>query len=100
MKGFLLDSNGDVVIKSGKIQMTEGDDLVRQTIRTVLGTNKGEWVFDQNEGINFKNILGKMGASSENESSENKALKQYYENILEDTSELSARLAKRLDGET
>lgn len=61
MKGFALDNKGDVVIgdKGRQIQMIEGNELLTQTIDSVLGTNKGEWFANEDEGITFGNILGK-----------------------------------------
>lgn len=60
MRDFLLDQNGDVVIKSGDIKMTKSNsELLLQKIKTVLGTNKGEWIFDQEQGIDYRIILVK-----------------------------------------
>lgn len=59
MKGFMLDEHGDVVIQNGKIQMIDGSDLLLQKANSVLGTNKGEWPLNPDEGIVFQNILGK-----------------------------------------
>lgn len=59
MKGFLLDENGDVVIRNGDIVLCEGDELTAQTCTTTIGTNKGEWFLNEEEGINFRNILTK-----------------------------------------
>ena len=59
MQNFMLDESGDVIIKSGAIQMIDGNNLLLQTVRTVLGTNKKEWFLNKDEGINFKNILKK-----------------------------------------
>lgn len=39
--------------------MINGNDLIRQTVETNLGTNKGEWFLDIDEGIEFSNLLGK-----------------------------------------
>lgn len=58
MKGFKVNSDGDLIIDND-IEMTNDMDLIRQTIQTVLGTNKGEWFFNVDEGINFDNILTK-----------------------------------------
>ena len=58
MQGFKLE-NGDILIEKGEIQMTSGADLLRQTVETVLNTNKGEWWLDVDEGITYSNILGK-----------------------------------------
>ena len=59
MRGFALDSSGDVIMKDGDIVFTGGDDLTRQTMETVLGTNKGEWFNNEDEGIRFSHVLGK-----------------------------------------
>lgn len=60
MRDFLLDQNGDVVIKSGDIKMTKSNsELLLQKIKTVLGTNKGEWIFDKEQGIDYRIILVK-----------------------------------------
>ena len=58
IKGFAL-KDGDVVIKNNKIVMVKDDELLRQTVECVVGTNKGEWPLNTNEGIVFQNILGK-----------------------------------------
>ena len=59
MKNFKLDESGDVIIKNNDIAVIENNDLILQTIKTILGTNKREWFLNLNEGINFKNILKK-----------------------------------------
>lgn len=59
MKGFKLDERGDIVFEKGKIAFVEDINLTVQTIRTVMGTNKGEWFLNDNEGIDFDFILGK-----------------------------------------
>ena len=59
MKSFALDSNGDLIIENNEIRMVENEELKRQTIETTIGTNKGEWFFNWEQGINFSNILGK-----------------------------------------
>ena len=45
---------GDIVI-----QMISGDNLLKQKVQTVLGSNKGEWILNRDEGIEFSDILGK-----------------------------------------
>ena len=59
MNGFLLDKNGDVAMKDGVIQMVSGDELTAQKVKSVLGTNKGEWFLNPEEGIEFFYLLGK-----------------------------------------
>lgn len=54
-----MDSTGDVLIENNEIQMVEGDELLRQTVQSIIETNKGEWFEDWDEGIEFSNILGK-----------------------------------------
>lgn len=39
--------------------MVEGKELIRQKVQEVINTNKGEWFFDWEQGIEFSNILGK-----------------------------------------
>lgn len=58
MKGFAL-KNGDVLIEQNRIQMVSGNELLRQTVESVLQTNKREWFLNWQEGINFYNLLGK-----------------------------------------
>lgn len=60
VKGFQLDGAGDVQILNNEIQMIDGNDLLRQTVEAVLSTNKGEWFLNEQEGITFANILGKL----------------------------------------
>ena len=33
MKGFALDSNGDVIIENNKIKMVDGTELIRQAVQ-------------------------------------------------------------------
>lgn len=73
-----------------QIEMVEGAELTCQKIKTVLGTNKGEWFFDEEEGINFKNILGKKRL--------NKQQNTNTLTVTNETSELNNTLKKRLDG--
>ena len=59
MRGFKLTQAGDVAIKNNKIEMIADDELSRQSIQYLLSTNKGEWFYNEEEGINFMNLLGK-----------------------------------------
>ncbi len=59
MSGFKLDENGDVVLNKNGINIIGNAELFNQTVKTVLGTNKNEWGFNKNEGIDFKKILVK-----------------------------------------
>lgn len=100
IKSFKLDSNGDVVIKDNKISMVEGAELTAQTVRTVLGTNKGEWFSNLDEGISFKNILGKtrravkpVNVATGGTSSQSSGMTETEELAV------AAKLRKRLDGD-
>lgn len=60
MKSFKLDSNGDVVInKNNQIELVEGMELLKQTLKQVLNTNLGEWFNDEEEGIDYHVVLTK-----------------------------------------
>lgn len=79
--------------------------MLRQTMKTVLSTNKGEWSLNVNEGIDIYNILGKRKlkpksdkqAALENENTHLKARLAEYD---KDSSEMNSLLEKRLDGES
>ena len=100
MKNFLLDENGDLVIEHGEIQMAYGAELTAQTLKSVLGTQKGEWFLNWEEGIDLNAILGKRRYASQNSALDNQyiqVINTYAEN--EDKAKaLNERLEKRLDG--
>lgn len=57
MKSFST-QNGDVVM--GKtIEIVSDTELLRQKVERVIGTNQGEWSYDEEEGINFRVVLCK-----------------------------------------
>ena len=103
MKGFVI-QNGDLVISENlvankrEIEMVSGNELTAQTIQSVLSTNKGEWIFDVDEGINFANILGKHKIKTAS-SSANTALAKELVTRTAETNALAEKLRKRLDGE-
>ena len=57
MKGFALDHGGDLELRGGRIRMIEGNELLRQTCECVLGTNRGEWAGNPEEGIDRRALL-------------------------------------------
>lgn len=59
IKCFNLDNSGDVEIANNKIVMTSDSELLRQKVQRLLNTNKGEWFGNPDEGIDFRNVLGK-----------------------------------------
>lgn len=107
MKGFALNSEGDILIEKHEIQMVHGTDLAMQTVKTVLSTNKGEWTFNEDEGINFANILGKRQAEPKTTESEAYVRKiekltaqlRQTEESTKERQDLNKLLERRLDGE-
>lgn len=60
MKAPLIDSNGDLVMKNGEIQMVEGDKELAQSVESILKTRQGEFFMDTEFGLNRDNLLGKQ----------------------------------------
>lgn len=98
MEGFML-TNGDLSITNGVIDMVSGSELTAQTIQQVLSTNKGEWLFNQDEGIDFDAILGKHRIKSTSSSAKDVYYMNEIATLKSNDSELSERLRRRLDGE-
>ncbi len=104
MKGFALNEQGDLMIENGAIQMVHGAELTTQNIKTVLGTQKGEWFLNWEEGIDHTEILGKRRFATQNSGLENQYIEEInklkQENAENEAEEkaLYDRLAKRLDG--
>lgn len=96
MKGLKL-LDGDLSIENNEIEIIEGSELIRQTIQSVLSTNKGEWLFDENEGIDFGNILGKHQVKTT--SAKDTFYQEEIASMKQDDSELAEKLRRRLDGE-
>lgn len=59
MTGLKLNEKNDIEIINGDIPLVKDLKLEEQTIRTVLGTNKGEWCFNYDEGIDYRQLSGK-----------------------------------------
>ena len=59
MNDFKLDEKGDIKIENNDISLVSGNDLIVQKIKQILGTNKGEWFANEDEGINIRAILAK-----------------------------------------
>ncbi len=59
MKDLQVDSSGDLVLFNNGFQYVENGNLTAQKTRLLLGTNKGEWEFNTDEGIDFSVILVK-----------------------------------------
>ena len=106
MKGFALDESGDVIIENGVVQMVHDAELTLQTIRSVLGTKKGEWFANLDEGVGYDNILGKKRYASQNNPLTNQYIKEISKlqeastQNKKDEQALNDRLARRLDGES
>lgn len=65
MKCFSMNSQHDVEIRNGVIQMTEGAELTRQTAETTVNTKMGEWFLNHELGIDFTPLLGKDALKNE-----------------------------------
>ena len=50
--------NGDVVVNK-TIELVSDEELLRQKVKRVIGTNLGEWKYDTLEGIDFSVLLTK-----------------------------------------
>lgn len=83
---------GDVVVDT-TIQMVEGDELLRQKVERVLGTNKGEWSYDEDEGIDFPAVLRKNPDEDEIRATIQDALTKIDETLT--ITEFSLSLRKR-----
>lgn len=59
MEDFLLDNDGDVLIKDTQIQMVSSSKLLAQKVKQIIGTNQGEWLLDKSEGIPFQALFQK-----------------------------------------
>ena len=95
MKSFST-KDGDVVV--GKtIEIVDGNELIRQKIERVLGTNLGEWSYDPEEGIDFRVILKKNYDEAEIRATIEQALTRLEEptfTISEFSIETNGRTAK------
>lgn len=96
MTGFKM-ADGDLVITNNEIECVAGNELTTQTIQGVLSTNQGEWLFDPEEGINFRNIFGDIKMEKQN--SADSHIRQENSSLKRNQNELSERLKKRLDGD-
>ena len=97
MIGFRL-KDGDLDIVNGEISMVEDSELKAQTIKQVISTNRGEWLFDKDEGINF----GHMFQDSVRKPQAGEISRQEYNSLKQNASvynALAKKLERRLDGE-
>ena len=74
--------NGDVVISNHDVQLVYDKELTMQKIQLILGTNQGEWLLDENEGINFRVILTKRPSEEEILSTLREGLKQVDDSFI------------------
>ena len=98
MKGFML-TDGDLSITNGEIDMVEGVELTAQTISCVLSTNKGEWLFNKEEGIDFDTILGKQRIKPNSSSAKDTYYLGEIAALKSGDNALAEKLRRRLDGE-
>ncbi|MFP7414370.1 DUF2634 domain-containing protein [Priestia filamentosa] len=52
--------DGDLVIEDNNLIMVEDDEELAQSVKSVLQTRKGEFFLDEEHGMSFDNILGKV----------------------------------------
>jgi hypothetical protein len=64
MKSFAL-KDGDIVIENGELVMVEEQEETVQSIQIGIGTHKGEWFLDLEEGINFLLMVDKTVSEAE-----------------------------------
>lgn len=81
MKGFSTNDDGDVIVNSS-IEMVTDDELLRQKVQRVLGTNKGEWSYDTDEGIDFQTVLRKNPDEDEIRAAIEEALARIDETLV------------------
>lgn len=98
MKGFML-KDGDLSITNGEIDMVEDNELTAQTIGCVLSTNKGEWLFDKEEGIDFDVILGKQRIRPNTSTAKDDYYLNEIASLKSNDNALAEKLRRRLDGE-
>ena len=98
MKGFML-KNGDLSISNGEIDIVEGAELTAQTIGSVLSTNKGEWLFNAEEGIDFDVILGKQRVKPNSSTAKDTYYLNEISSLKSNDNALAEKLRRRLDGE-
>lgn len=91
MKSFST-KNGDVVIGE-TIELVSDNELLRQKVERVIGTNLGEWSYDTEEGIDFHAILTKNPDEAEIRATIENALKQIDEAFV--ITEFSMNLSGR-----
>ena len=98
MKGLML-TDGDLSITNGEIDMVDGAELTAQTIGCVLSTNKGEWLFNTEEGIDFDAILGKQRTKASSSTAKDNYYLGEIATLKSNDSALAEKLRRRLDGE-
>ena len=89
MKGFSVD-RGDVVVNK-TIPLVEGIELLQQKAELVIGTNKGEWIHDLEEGIDYHVILRKNPDEGEIRQTIEEALKRLDETFVITSFELTMK---------
>lgn len=80
MKSFST-RNGDVIV--GKtIEIVEGSELLRQKVERVINTNKGEWSYDAEEGIELGVLLCKNPKEDEIRATVEEALSRIDDTLV------------------
>lgn len=59
IKDLALNEYGDVILYNNDIEMIFDNEVLAQEARQIIGTSKGEWFLNKNQGIDRKKILVK-----------------------------------------
>lgn len=59
IKDLAINTSGDLILAKNDLCFVRDKELTAQKCRLILSTNKGEWLLNRDEGINFKAILVK-----------------------------------------
>lgn len=60
--------DGDLAFEKNDFQIIKGEEEIQQCTEIILGTNKKEWFFNPDFGVDFNNLIGKVTDSQiENE---------------------------------
>jgi hypothetical protein len=51
--------NGDLVLENGDLALVSGGEELAQCCQITLGSNRGEWWFNPEAGLDFDVLLGK-----------------------------------------
>lgn len=59
MKSWKTNDSGDIIIGRKDIEQVEGKEEVLEQLRLIFKTNKGEWSFNPDYGLDYSHLIGK-----------------------------------------